>query len=76
MASYGFLAAAADDPDRGGGLFGPVVPVPADAHCSTGRSASADGTPTEVVSGRFLPHGGQPRAGHEGSGPGFHGPER
>jgi uncharacterized protein (TIGR03086 family) len=30
-ASYGFLLAAADDPDRGGGLFGPVVPVPADA---------------------------------------------
>ncbi|MCW7944750.1 hypothetical protein AAW14_22740 [Streptomyces hygroscopicus] len=30
-ASYGFLLAAADDPNRGSGLFGPVVPVPADA---------------------------------------------
>ncbi|MGW5491732.1 TIGR03086 family metal-binding protein [Streptomyces olivaceoviridis] len=26
-----FLRAAADDPDRGDGLFGPAVPVPADA---------------------------------------------
>ncbi|UFR05246.1 TIGR03086 family protein [Streptomyces sp. Go40/10] len=26
-----FLRAAADDPDRGNGLFGPVVPVPPDA---------------------------------------------
>ncbi|MEV5143281.1 TIGR03086 family metal-binding protein [Streptomyces sp. NPDC052727] len=26
-----FLRAAADDPDRGNGLFGPVVPVPAEA---------------------------------------------
>lgn len=31
QASYGFLLAAADDPDRGNGAFGPVVPVPADA---------------------------------------------
>ncbi|MET8783130.1 TIGR03086 family metal-binding protein [Streptomyces sp. NPDC004589] len=31
MASYGFLVAAADDPDRGGGLFGPVVRVPAES---------------------------------------------
>ena len=30
-ASYAFLRAAADDPDRGGGIFGPVVPVPEDA---------------------------------------------
>ena len=30
-ASYGFLRAAAEDPSRGGGIFGPVVPVPADA---------------------------------------------
>ncbi|MFF3331343.1 TIGR03086 family metal-binding protein [Streptomyces sp. NPDC002888] len=30
-ASYEFLLAAADEPDRGGGLFGPVVPVPPDA---------------------------------------------
>jgi hypothetical protein len=30
LASYGFLTAAADDPSRGDGLFGPVVPVPAD----------------------------------------------
>lgn len=30
-ASYGFLAAAAQDPGRGGGVFGPVVPVPDDA---------------------------------------------
>ncbi|CAL9420015.1 hypothetical protein SUDANB176_01844 [Streptomyces sp. enrichment culture] len=29
--SYDFLAAAAEDPDRGGGVFGPVVPVPPDA---------------------------------------------
>ncbi|MFI1167863.1 TIGR03086 family metal-binding protein [Streptomyces sp. NPDC020801] len=27
-ASYGFLRMAADDPNRGNGLFGPVVPVP------------------------------------------------
>ncbi|MEU6066363.1 MULTISPECIES: TIGR03086 family metal-binding protein [Streptomyces] len=31
QASYGFLLAAADNPDRGNGAFGPVVPVPADA---------------------------------------------
>ncbi len=31
QASYGFLKAAADDPNRGGGLFGPVMPVPVDA---------------------------------------------
>jgi uncharacterized protein (TIGR03086 family) len=31
QAAYGFLTAAADDPNRGGGLFGPIVPVPADA---------------------------------------------
>jgi uncharacterized protein (TIGR03086 family) len=30
-ASYGFLTAAAEDPSRGGGIFGPVVPVPEDA---------------------------------------------
>ncbi|MFE4421997.1 TIGR03086 family metal-binding protein [Streptomyces sp. NPDC056817] len=30
-ASYGFLRAAADDPNRGNGPFGPVVPVPEDA---------------------------------------------
>jgi uncharacterized protein (TIGR03086 family) len=30
-ASYGFLIAAADDPGRGDGIFGPVVPVPEDA---------------------------------------------
>ncbi|MEU3982660.1 TIGR03086 family metal-binding protein [Streptomyces sp. NPDC026672] len=30
-ASYRFLLAAADDPTRGGGIFGPVVPVPDDA---------------------------------------------
>ncbi|MFF8407129.1 TIGR03086 family metal-binding protein [Streptomyces sp. NPDC015684] len=29
--AHGFLRAAADDPSRGGGIFGPVVPVPADA---------------------------------------------
>ncbi|WP_409472834.1 TIGR03086 family metal-binding protein [Streptomyces sp. HC307] len=29
--SYGMLLAAADDPSRGGGIFGPVVPVPEDA---------------------------------------------
>ncbi|GAA2563131.1 MULTISPECIES: TIGR03086 family metal-binding protein [Streptomyces] len=29
--SYDFLTATAEDPDRGGGIFGPVVPVPADA---------------------------------------------
>ncbi|MET8245479.1 TIGR03086 family metal-binding protein [Streptomyces sp. NPDC005202] len=29
--SYGFLRVAADDPNRGNGLFGPVVPVPEDA---------------------------------------------
>ena len=29
--AHGFLLAAADDADRGNGLFGPVVPVPADA---------------------------------------------
>jgi len=28
---YGFLRAAAEDPSRGGGIFGPVVPVPDDA---------------------------------------------
>ncbi|WP_461087131.1 TIGR03086 family metal-binding protein [Streptomyces deserti] len=31
QACHAFLAAAADDPDRGGGIFGPVVPVEADA---------------------------------------------
>ena len=30
-ASHDFLLAAAQDPTRGGGIFGPVVPVPADA---------------------------------------------
>ncbi|MEU9209660.1 TIGR03086 family metal-binding protein [Streptomyces sp. NPDC048415] len=30
-ASHEFLAAAAEDPSRGGGIFGPVVPVPGDA---------------------------------------------
>jgi uncharacterized protein (TIGR03086 family) len=30
-ASHDFLLAAAEDPTRGGGIFGPVVPVPADA---------------------------------------------
>ncbi|MCX5058016.1 TIGR03086 family metal-binding protein [Streptomyces sp. NBC_00452] len=29
--SHDFLLAAANDPSRGGGIFGPVVPVPADA---------------------------------------------
>ncbi|MFE0250465.1 TIGR03086 family metal-binding protein [Streptomyces sp. NPDC059010] len=29
--SYGMLLVAADDPSRGGGIFGPVVPVPDDA---------------------------------------------
>jgi uncharacterized protein (TIGR03086 family) len=31
QASYDFLLAAADDPSRGGGIFGPVVPVAPDA---------------------------------------------
>jgi len=31
QASHGLLAAAAEEPSRGGGLFGPVVPVPDDA---------------------------------------------
>ncbi|MFJ9898007.1 TIGR03086 family metal-binding protein [Streptomyces sp. NPDC091280] len=31
QASYDFLLAAAQDPSRGGGIFGPVVPVPEDA---------------------------------------------
>jgi uncharacterized protein (TIGR03086 family) len=30
QASYGFLSAAAEDPTRGGGIFGPVVRVPDD----------------------------------------------
>ncbi|MFD7709953.1 TIGR03086 family metal-binding protein [Streptomyces sp. NPDC059785] len=30
-AAYGFLLAAAEAPNRGGGAFGPVVPVPEDA---------------------------------------------
>ncbi|GGR22235.1 TIGR03086 family protein [Streptomyces aurantiogriseus] len=30
-ASYAFLWAAAEESDRGGGIFGPVVPVPEDA---------------------------------------------
>ncbi|MET9892955.1 TIGR03086 family metal-binding protein [Streptomyces sp. NPDC006465] len=30
-ASYEFLSAAAEDPTRGGGIFGPVVPVPDEA---------------------------------------------
>ncbi|MFF3843703.1 TIGR03086 family metal-binding protein [Streptomyces sp. NPDC002328] len=30
-ASHAFLRAAAEDDDRGGGIFGPVVPVPPDA---------------------------------------------
>ncbi|MFF9091183.1 TIGR03086 family metal-binding protein [Streptomyces sp. NPDC014991] len=30
-AAHGFLLAAAGDPDRGNGPFGPVVPLPADA---------------------------------------------
>jgi uncharacterized protein (TIGR03086 family) len=29
--AHDFLLAAAEDPSRGGGIFGPVVPVPADA---------------------------------------------
>ncbi|MGW3286596.1 TIGR03086 family metal-binding protein [Streptomyces sp. NPDC001002] len=29
--AHEFLLAAAEDPSRGGGIFGPVVPVPADA---------------------------------------------
>ncbi|MDT0610684.1 TIGR03086 family metal-binding protein [Streptomyces lancefieldiae] len=29
--SYGLLSAAAEESDRGAGMFGPVVPVPADA---------------------------------------------
>ncbi|MFF4258077.1 TIGR03086 family metal-binding protein [Streptomyces sp. NPDC001663] len=29
--SHDFLLAAAEDPSRGGGIFGPVVPVPAEA---------------------------------------------
>ncbi|WP_369270248.1 TIGR03086 family metal-binding protein [Streptomyces sp. R11] len=29
--SYDFLRAAADDDDRGGGIFGPVIPVPDEA---------------------------------------------
>ncbi|MFG3096264.1 TIGR03086 family metal-binding protein [Streptomyces sp. NPDC048202] len=29
--AYGFLQAAAEDPNRGDGLFGPVVPVPPEA---------------------------------------------
>jgi uncharacterized protein (TIGR03086 family) len=29
--SHDFLYAAASDPTRGGGIFGPVVPVPKDA---------------------------------------------
>ncbi|MFD8306599.1 TIGR03086 family metal-binding protein [Streptomyces sp. NPDC059690] len=29
--AHDFLFAAAEDPSRGGGIFGPVVPVPADA---------------------------------------------
>ncbi|MGW2699720.1 TIGR03086 family metal-binding protein [Streptomyces sp. NPDC001340] len=29
--AHGFLLAAADEPNRGNGLFGPVVPVPAEA---------------------------------------------
>ncbi|MEW2418168.1 TIGR03086 family metal-binding protein [Streptomyces sp. NPDC046866] len=31
QASYAFLLAAAEDESRGGGIFGPVVPVPDDA---------------------------------------------
>ncbi len=31
QATYDFLLAAAEDPTRGGGIFGPVVPVPAEA---------------------------------------------
>ncbi|MGC9497981.1 TIGR03086 family metal-binding protein [Streptomyces sp. WG7] len=31
QAAYGLLAAAAEEPDRDVGMFGPVVPVPADA---------------------------------------------
>jgi uncharacterized protein (TIGR03086 family) len=31
QAAYGFLAAAAEESDRGNGIFGPVVPVPQDA---------------------------------------------
>ncbi|KOU55327.1 hypothetical protein ADK57_44825 [Streptomyces sp. MMG1533] len=31
QASYDFLLMAAEDPDRGGGIFGPVVPVPVEA---------------------------------------------
>jgi uncharacterized protein (TIGR03086 family) len=31
QASHDFLLAAANDPSRGGGIFGPVVPVPAQA---------------------------------------------
>jgi len=31
QASHDFLLAAADDPSRGGGIFGPVIPVPSGA---------------------------------------------
>ncbi|MEU3732723.1 TIGR03086 family metal-binding protein [Streptomyces sp. NPDC033538] len=31
QAAYGLLSAAAEEPDQGGGMFGPVVRVPADA---------------------------------------------
>ncbi|MET9902553.1 TIGR03086 family metal-binding protein [Streptomyces sp. NPDC006446] len=31
QASYEFLSAAAEDPTRGGGIFGPLVPVPDEA---------------------------------------------
>lgn len=37
-ASHDFLRAAAEESDRGDGIFGPVVFVPADAPCSTARS--------------------------------------
>jgi len=46
QASYGFLLAAAEDPERGGGIFGPVVTVPADApllHRAVGLSGRDPG---------------------------------
>ncbi|SNX57547.1 uncharacterized protein (TIGR03086 family) [Streptomyces sp. TLI_55] len=46
QATYGFLLAAAEDPGRGGGIFGPVVPVADDAQLlerAVGLSGRAPG---------------------------------